>query len=192
MIIEQNFFNKKEFIDLFTKRFSSFCEKSPLFLRFTVLDNSVLVYDLSTDPENKPVSFQFDFTMSDKGNIRVIKDYLVENCYPTFTVIEVTEKQPTAFDIQDMMVEQKLSFKAASMKTVKTIKETKYRVEKVFNSDNRIAVRKDGDKFQTELHELKIPITIFMREIFKNPENAADIFKNKSTFLHAVVDKNQA
>ena len=65
MLVEQDVFNKKQFLELFQKRFFSFCEKSPLFIRFTMLEDRVLVYDLSRNAENKPFEHIFNFQISE-------------------------------------------------------------------------------------------------------------------------------
>jgi hypothetical protein len=192
MVVEQNLFNKKEFLELFHKRFSSFCEKSPLFLRFTILDDGVLVYDLSRNPENKPIKFDFDFSQNEKFNIKRIKDYLIENCYPIVTVTEKFSSSLSTIEIQDKMVKEGLSFQQAISKTNDTFTETKYRIEKVLNYDNRIIARNLTENKEPELIELKIPVTIFIREVFNNELNASDIFKNKTTIIKSVVDKREA
>jgi len=61
MLVEQDIFNKKQFLELFQKRFFSFCEKSPLFIRFTMLEDRVLVYDLSRNAEINHLSIYLIF-----------------------------------------------------------------------------------------------------------------------------------
>lgn len=191
MILEQNIFNKREFFDLFQKRFSSFSEKCPLFLRFTILDSEVLVYDLSRNPENKPFSFPFDFSVSEKVNIKRIKDYLVENCYPVFSVYVEKTRAPSSFEIQDLMVNKRVSFKEASTMLIDESTEKQYRVEKVFNQDNRISVR-DLTTNESALYQLTIPVTFFMQNVFTDPVKTGEIFINKAKYLHKMIDKQEA
>jgi len=191
MVIEQNTFNKKDFLDLFQKRFFSFCEKSPLFLRFTILDDCVLVYDLSTDPEACPLEFKFDFSKNEKVNIKIIKDYLMENNYPVITITNEQSRSPTALEIQECMHRSRLSFSEASKISItkKTVRE--YRVEKILNTDNRVIIR-DLDNDTLDMYSVRIPVTIFNRELFNNIENATDIFIKKCKKIKSVLDKQKA
>lgn len=191
MILEQETFNKKDYLSLFQKRFFSFCEKSPLTLKFTLFDDRVLVYDLSTDPEVDPIEFMFDFSKDEKTNIKVIKDYLVKNNYPVLEVVNEYTRKPSAIEIQDIMVKERVSFTTAS-DMLKKEKEVKlYRVEKVLNSDNRIIIR-DLQTNSLDMYFVRIPLTIFVREIFNNPSNAVDIFVKKCEKIKQVIDSTHS
>lgn len=188
MIVEQNLIDKKTFLDLFQKRFFSFCEKSPLFLRFTLMDDRVLVYNLSEKPDAEPIEFKFDFLKDEKNNIKIIKDYLVENDYPVLEVVEEHQREPTAFEIQDVMQREKISFAKASLKLTNKISISHYRVEKVLHSSNNVIIR-DMQTDELFIYKVKIPLTIFVRELFINKPNAVDIFKNKCERVKQVIDK---
>lgn len=188
MVLEQNIFNKKEFLEIFYKKFNSFCEKSPLFLRFTLMDDRVLVYDLTTNPTAAPVEFVFDFMKDEKNNIKVIKDYLVENNYPIIEVVDRKERTLSAFEIQDIMRKERISFAEASSKFYTETSIRKYRVEKVLNFDNRVIVR-DLQTNDLDIYDVRIPLTIFVRELFNNPQNASDIFVNKCKKYKQVTDR---
>lgn len=187
MVLEQEKFNKQEFLSLFQKRFFSFCEKSPLTLKFKLFDDMVYVYDLSTDPEVDPIEFRFDFSKDEKTNIKQIKDYLVENNYPILDVVSEYTRKPSAIEIQDMMVKERVSFTTASAMLAKKSDTKKYRVEKVLHSDNRIIIR-DLQENSLDMYFVRIPLTIFVREIFNNPQNASDIFVKKCEKIKQVVD----
>ena len=191
MLIEQSKFNKGEFMELFQKRFYSFCEKSPLFLRFTILDDSVLVYDLSRDPQNEPFEHVFDFSVSEKENIRVIKDKLISESYPIIEVRSKSERRLDAFETHNLMVDEKLSFSDASRRKHVTESVESFRVEKVLNSDNKVIIR-DLQKNEAWIYDVRIPVVIFVRELFINMPNAADIFVNKCSKHRRVADKREA
>jgi hypothetical protein len=187
MIVEQTSFNKKDFLDLFQKRFFSFCEKSPLFLRFTLMDDRVLVYDMSVDPKSEPFEYMFDFQKDEKMNIKAIKDYLVENNYPVIEIINEVSRQPNALEIQDIMVRDRLSFRDAAQKSIVKTDSKKYRVEKILNQDNKVIIRDLQDN-NLYIYSVKIPVTIFVRELFINEANAADIFSKKCERQKQVTD----
>jgi hypothetical protein len=190
MVIEQNLFDKRDFLQMFQKRFFSFCEKSPLFLRFTLLDNSVLVYDLSTDPEADPIEFKFDFSISEKANIKQIKDYLVKNNYPIITTTDQIKRYPTTDEVKNIQRKEKISLTDAMKKQIVECFENKYRLEKVLNYDNSVIIRNLITN-ELDMYKVKIPLTIFIREIFINPINASDIFIKKCEKIKKVIDKNE-
>lgn len=191
MLVEQVKFDKKQFLELFQKRFFSFCEKSPLFLRFTLLEDRVLVYDLSKDPQNQPFEHFFDFSVSEKENIRIIKTKLVNENYPIVTFIETHESKPSAMEIQQIMVDERISFSEAINKKIVTTKENEFRVEKILNSENKIIAR-DLATNELWIYKVNIPVVIFVREMFLDSEKASDIFTNKCFKYKQVHDKREA
>lgn len=191
MLVEQEKFNRKDFLELFQKRFYSFCEKSPLFIKFTLLEDRVLVYDFSRDPQNKPFEYIFDFSISEKENIKFIKDKLVNENYPVIEIFTETERSLDAMEIQELMVRERLSFSEASRKKHITTKDEQYRVEKILNSENKAIIR-DLQTNEAWIYEVKIPVVIFVRELFINEENAANIFINKCKKYKKVLDKREA
>lgn len=191
MLVEQDIFNKKQFLELFQKRFFSFCEKSPLFIRFTMLEDRVLVYDLSRNAENKPFEHIFNFQISEKENIKIIKDKLVNESYPVITVNKPIERSLDALEIQELMFKGKMSFSEATSKKHIINKVEKYRVEKVLNSDNKVIIR-DLQNDEVWMYEVKIPVVIFVRELFLDSEKSADVFLNKCRKYKRVIDKKEA
>jgi hypothetical protein len=191
MLVEQDVFNKKQFLELFQKRFFSFCEKSPLFIRFTMLEDRVLVYDLSRSAENKPFEHIFDFQISEKENIKIIKDKLVNESYPVITVNKPIERSLDALEIQELMFKGKMSFSEATSKKHIINKVEKYRVEKILNSDNKVIIR-DLQNDEVWMYEVKIPVVIFVRELFLDGEKSADVFLNKCRKYKRVIDKKEA
>lgn len=191
MLVEQDVFNKKQFLELFQKRFFSFCEKSPLFIRFTMLEDRVLVYDLSVNAENKPFEHMFDFSKSEKENIKIIKNKLVEENYPIIVVKKFSERSLDALEIQELMFKNRMSFAEASSKKNVINRIEKYRVEKVLNSDNKVIIR-DLQNNEVWIYEVKIPVVIFVRELFLDSEKSAEVFINKCRKYKRVVDRQEA
>lgn len=191
MLVEQDVFNKKQFLELFQKRFFSFCEKSPLFIRFTMLEDRVLVYDLSRNAENKPFEHIFNFQISEKENIKIIKDKLVNESYPVITVNKPIERSLDVLEIQELMFKGKMSFSEATSKKHTINKVEKYRVEKVLNSDNKVIIR-DLQNDEVWIYEVKIPVVIFVRELFLDSEKSADVFLNKCRKYKRILDKKEA
>lgn len=192
MLVEQETFDKKKYLQLFNKRFWNFIEKTPLFLKYSIVENDVLLYDYSQSPETKPIKFPLDFTIDTKLNIKNIKDYLLENNYPRFKVKHMVTRPLDTFEIRDTMEKEHVTFKEASLRTQTKTTEKEYRLEKVFNQDNRIAVR-DLTSGEMALYQLKIPVTYFMKEVFNGlEENVANIFVTKTELVKYMLDKKQA
>lgn len=190
MLIEKEQFDKKKFMQEFNKKFWNFSEKSPLFLKYSVIENDILIYDFSKNPENKPIKFSLDYSIDVKSNIKIIKDYLVENNYPVFKVRHISYKSYDVTETMRLMQNEKVSLKDLANKQKEVINEELYRLEKVFNQDNRIAVRNLKTN-EIGLYQLKIPVTFFMNELF-NGTGAPNIFTSKAELIKNIVDVNQA
>jgi hypothetical protein len=72
----------------FSKKFSNFCNKSPVLLSFAVQPDKVTVVHSNSQTK---YHFPWDFTMPIKSFIYTIKQQLVENHYPR--LIEVIREQ---------------------------------------------------------------------------------------------------
>ncbi len=194
MLVDKVFFDKTGFLYDFNKRFSSFAEKCPLLLRYSVVENQVLLYDCSHGSVEKPMSFPLDFTLDTKTNIKNIKDFLVEYNYPKFTLEKKSIHPLTTLEIKELMEKEHASFKEASSRKREDISRTEFRLEKVFNQDNRILVRQLTDSPKpAAIYTLQIPVTVFLRELYKGPEGkAANWFETKAQFVQYVHDVKRA
>ena len=187
MFVEQEQFSGEDFSESFQKRFISFCDKAPLLLKFTMLDDGILLYNLSEEIENiKPKSFDFDYSLDDKNNIKKIKDWMVENWYPVFEVNSVTRRDLTALEIQALMVDKKLSFEEASEKTVCKEEQVLFRLEKVLHSSNSIIVRNMETK-RASLYRARKPIIQFT-SFLKDKERTQEFFERECEFQKNIFD----
>jgi len=178
MIVAQDDFDKNSFLESFKKRFVSFCDKSPLFLRFKFLDNGVLIYDYSKEADVEPKFFEFDYSLDDKNNIKKIKDFLVENWYPVITISKNNYRRLSAIEIQEKMSKEGLTFDEASELTINDKQFFTFRVEKVINMDNNIVVRDMKTKY-LYLYKAQIPVSTIIGEIFTDINLAQFHFAKK-------------
>jgi hypothetical protein len=188
MVVSQDTFNNQAFIKSFEKRFLSFCDKSPLFLKFKIINNGVIVYNFSREVNTEnPYTFIFDYSLDDKNNIKKIKDYLVNNCYPVFTIETTKTRKLDAFEIQDKMVNEKISFTEASNLIIIDKKILKFRLEKVLNAVNSIIVR-NLDNNRLYLYKAHKPVIAFTNYVFNDIEKAKEFFISQCEFEHPVQD----
>lgn len=187
MVLEKESFDEKEYLDKFEKSFSNFLDKSPLYVQFTVVNGTAFVYDFSRNPEEKPVRFELDFSLPQKENIAIIKRYLVENRYPTIEVISENARPFTPIEIQKEMDKTGKRFSDVAGGMVVETSKKEYRIEKVFNRENRIVARNLATG-NAELYQFFAPVMFFLKDVYKNPENASKIFVEKSKFLKVLPD----
>jgi len=85
----------------FKKRFSNFCEKSPILLSYVVSEARV---DVIIEDTDEVLSFQFDYTIDVKTFIFGIRQILIERAYPIITKIE-EKSVPLSMDEQMKLAE---------------------------------------------------------------------------------------
>jgi len=86
----------------FIKKFSNFCEKSPVLLSFVTTDANVTVIHANT---GKKYEFDWDFTKPVKAFIHEIKEVLVANHYPRM-IETITTEVPLSPEEQAQLLEE--------------------------------------------------------------------------------------
>lgn len=187
MVLDKQDFDTKAYIERFEKSFSNFLDKSPLYVQYTIVNGTVFVYDFSRNPEEKPIRFELDFSITHKDNIKNIKNYLTEHNYPTFEVAIEKARPYTSMEIQNEMDKTGKKFSDVAGKMKVDITRKNYRIEKVFNPENRAALR-DLSTGELQLYQFYAPVMFFLKDIYKHPENAFKLFIEKSKFLKPLLD----
>jgi len=187
MLLEKLEFDKKSFIKLFVKKFSNFIAKCPLFIQYQLLDDKVLIYDMSREQEPKAIIYDLDFTIGVKENIKQIKDSLIVNNYPTFSVSHVTYDEPSTMDLFNFMNKTKVSFKDVVNKKNEIVTVINYRVEKIINQNNQLIIRNLNTN-ELALYQFHIPVIIFLQNLFKKDNSIEATFINKSSMVKTVTD----
>jgi len=192
MMLEEESFDRNDFMSMFKKRFYSFCDKSPLFIKCKITDVGITIYDYSEDVDENIKShyFDFDFSHDEKYNIKTIKNFLVENWYPIINVEKVFYKKPDPIEINEIMVKDKCSFTEATTNFIKSYKKKTFRLEKVLNESNSVIVR-DFDDNNLYLYKSRMPVSIFMKQLFSDKEEAFKNFSNKFEMEKQVLDKKE-
>ena len=187
MVLDKENFDTKAYIERFEKSFANFLDKSPLYVQYTIVNGTVFVYDFSRNPEEKPVRFELDFSISHKDNIRLIKENLLVSRYPVFEVSIEKARPYTSIEIQKEMDKTGKRFSDVVGKMHVDVTRKSFRIEKVFNPENRIAAR-DLDSNELQLYQFYAPVMFFLKDVYKHPENAVKLFTEKAKLLRSLPD----
>ena len=183
MLVTEENDSELSFIEVFKKKFANFCTKSPVLLSFDVDLEGVLVKELSL---NKTKYFKFDHAMGVKQNIKVIKDWLIEEIYP---VMVQEKKEYSDFSIQELeaLISSGISIEESTLMK-------KERTEKIVWKILRILVKKD-ELFLLNLttnkqyrYKMQMPSTIFLKNLREKwtPEEGFLMFEKKSFLLNEI------
>lgn len=167
----------------FKKKFTNFCEKSPILLSFSLTPTSVQVIDESKD---FVYEFNWDFTIPVKEFIFTIKKVLVENCYPKIIRIE-EEVEPLSIKEQTKLIEE--GYKIDSIPTTKNIiKKVEYLIDKVIVYRDIFIIRNLLTE-EVERYKLNNSSIFFLKKIRNGkftPEEAGSFFFDNATFLNKI------
>jgi hypothetical protein len=200
-IIDIKSFNKK-----FLKSLKSFCQKSPLqieiFLNSTGLlslklnEKNIISYQINynylPNEEDKKTEFYVDEQVfCIKKNIKNIKNQLMPY-YPVlyyFKEKSISDEEK-ANKINQLMVEKKLSFDQALSIIIENLKKERekilrYKIIRVHMKLNEINVWDFKEKIK-KVFKLKIPLAIFMEEVYSDIEKASILFEDKAEFISII------
>jgi hypothetical protein len=142
---------------------------------------------MSREKEPKPFVYDLNFTIGVKENIKAIKDELILNNYPTFSVSITTYDTPSTMDLLNLMNKTRLSFKDVMNTKNEIVSTINYRVEKILNQDNRLIIR-NLNKNELALYQFHVPVIIFLQNLFKNDTSIEETFVNKSLKIKTITD----
>lgn len=187
-VLDREVLNTEEFKEIFDKKFFNFCSKSPLTLVYKIHGETVLVYNVSVDPEASPWEFKLNYSLPVTENIALIKKVILVD-YPT---LDCSYYEDATLTNEEMLEEVKkgLTYEEA-MNLFKTVKVKKiYRVEKRIDEYNEIIVR-DLETGVQGLWWMRLPVSIFMKTLFENPKQGLALFKEKGKFKKFLQDVGQ-
>ena len=168
----------------FIKKFSNFCEKSPVLLSFVTSDNGVTLIHTNS---GKHYEFPWDFTTAVKTFIHDIKEVLAENHYPRMVQIIPEEVALTAEEQARLLETDK--FMAANLPTSKTVEHKKlWRLDRVIVwRDIFIIVDEETEEqFRYKMHKSCVFFLKNYRSGKYTLESAADYFFKNSTLLNKI------
>lgn len=168
----------------FSKKFSNFCNKSPVLLSFVTTESKVIVVHSNS---KKSYDFPWDFTVPLKSFIFQIKQVLVENHYPR--IVQVIKEAVT------LSAEEKAQLLVEGT-SPQDLPATKDIVTKRFWRIDRVVVYKDQfilvDEDTEEQYQYKMrkSCIFYLRNYrtgkYKSLEEAGEAFFNQSTLLNRI------
>jgi len=167
----------------FKKKFTNFCEKSPILVSFSVTPSCVQVID-----ESKEIVYEFpwDFTLTVKEFIHIIKDILVKNCYPRIIKSDRTKE---VVSIEEQTLLAKGGVPIDQIPTIReVVKKTEYLIDKVVVYRD-IFIVKNMKTNMSERYKLNNSSVFFLKKIRNGkftPEEAGNFFFENSTFLNTI------
>ncbi len=170
----------------FKKRFTNFCEKSPILLSFTTSASLVQVIDESQDTVYE---FPWDYTIDVKEFIHAIKQVLIQNCYPIIIKISKTEI-PTTIEEQTKIAQSGVPIDTIPTKKV-LLSKKEYLIDKVIiYKDTFILIDKETlEVFRYKLNKSSVFFLKNIRNGKFSKEQAGDFFFDNAELLNKIDTK---
>lgn len=189
MLVTEKNSSISNFIDVFKKKFSNFASKAPVLISFEVDLEGVLVREQGT---GKSLKFIFDHSKTVKQNIKMIKDWLVENTYP---VMIQEKKGYVGYSIEELekiINDSGIEPEQASLMKREVITLVKHRIMKIIVKKDELFVENlnTGKQFR---FRMTMPSTILLRRMRDSwtPRYAYEIFSKKSQLLNEIYKNNE-
>lgn len=188
MLFKDEDYTTQDFIEVFDKKFSNFCDKAPIVLSYKLTPVGCQLRNLFNQDFYE---HRFDFTREVSSNINDIKVWMLENWYPVMVKTGVEYEDYTAQEIEKIMIEEGLTLEEAlKRKNKKQEIREEWRIEKVILRRDELFVRNlSTDQFFR--YRMHMPTTVFLQRIRDRytPEEAFKIFSEKSILITELTKK---
>lgn len=170
MIIEAS---KKEYTEIFERKFTHFCERSPVYLTFSILYEEVHVKDIVNDSN---FIFSINESVPVEKFIGSIRDELKKKAYPRLIEEKVTTVDPPLEDLLNATREDK-SFDEAFASLSRKVEEIEYIVDKINLRKNQLVIENTETKEQY-LYQMKMPVVFFLKKKVRKENSPKEAFKS--------------
>lgn len=171
------------YIAEFKKRFSNFCEKSPVLLSYIVSDNKV---DVVLEDTDEVITFPIQYTIDVKSFIFGIRQVLIQRAYPTISHV-ITKEREITLDEQRDHIEK--GTPVEDIPSIISYSETiKYLIDRVIIYKD-IFLLKDLSTGKMYRYKLNKSSVFFLRKLRHKkitPEEAAVYFFENAELLNEV------
>ena len=167
MINEKNEVNQTMFVELFKKKFSNFCQKAPVLISYTVFPDSIQLKCFPGTKKEVIKTFSFLYNEDVKLNIKIIKDWLYEECYPVIIRREEKKAKLSDKEIEKISKEQNISIKDIILNTYE-YKDTHYKITRlILKSQNIFLEVLSGEEkgIQYIIHLKGVPLYSLLKKI---------------------------
>jgi hypothetical protein len=184
MLVNEENDNELGFVDLFKKKFSNFCSKAPVLLSFEMDLEGVLVKELNLE-KNK--YFKFDHSKGVKHNIKIIKDYLIENIYPIMIQEKKEYSDLSVQELEKIINESNISIEDAALMKKEKLTKTIFKIERILVKKDELFVTNLSNNKQYR-YKMQMPSTVFLKNLREKwtPEEAYENFEKKSFLLNEI------
>ncbi len=171
MLLVDNEILVDDFLTEFKRRFSNFCNKAPVILTFKITPSSCFLKDCELGTVHK---FEFDHLSDVKANIKIIKDWLIENVYPRMIEESFLEEDFSNEEIEKL-IEDGMDEEEAIMKKNIQVSETTWVIEKLIIKRDELFVRNETTD-RVYRYKIKMPSTLFLKKIRSGNMSQKEIF----------------
>ena len=172
--------NVEEFKSIFEKKFTSFCEKAPLYLTYKIIGNLVEVKDM-TQKEIWEKQYELDFSRTEKWNVKCIKDDL-EKRYPKIRFIydkPLADEKATKLISEGYRIEEVMDMSEKE-------EVEKYKIIKILNDNNELIIR-DLENGEEKLLGSKVPVVTIMEKILERKHREVQRLFETKTYLKKIL-----
>ncbi len=189
MLVQDEQYSIEKFIELFKKKFTNFSNKSPVLINFTNTLDTVIVKEQGT---NKVFTHKFDFSKSVKNNIKVIKDWLVENTYPVMIQEKKEFSDYSTVELEKLIEETGINAEEAVLLKKEKIIFIKWQINKIIVKRDELFVKnlETGKQYRYRIH---MPSTIFLKKLRETwtASYAWKVFIEKTELLNEIYNMNE-
>jgi hypothetical protein len=173
--MEGQFQTEEVFKKVLIKKINNFRTKLPIIDLQTRVAGGFIYFESKMNKLNSKL--EIEYSLSEKANIKRLKDILTDY-FPNIYSIEEKEKSVSEIINSDL----------DNLQLKNVIKKDKFRVERRLDEYNEILVR-NLETNTLELFKLNKPITLFLKLLHENKEEASILFQEQSEFVKQVEER---
>lgn len=172
----------------FKKRFTNFCNKSPMLLSFVLTPSIVQVTDEGTETIYE---FSWDYSVDVKEFIHGIKYILMKDGYPRI-IKSIKEEVPVSVEEQTELIRNGTPVNEVPTKRIITSK-MEYIIDKVIDYKDTFIIQnlETNEMFRYKLKKSAIFFLQKLRSGVFNSETGGDFFFRNSELLNKIEDKEK-
>lgn len=175
-----------DYMRAFEKKFSSFCERAPIYVSFSTEGNFV---HLELQPSDTRLSIQIEEHIPIFENIRKIFVILREKVYPKMKKVVSQFVEPSAQELRHKVEQEgwalSEAYQSLSHREVSEI----YVVTKIDLRKNTLLIEQDNKKFVYKLPV--VPVVSFIKMLSADTESNWELLQQNGTLLYEVKPKGE-
>ncbi len=177
-------FNEEAFIKDFIKKLESILQKAPIQARAKIIKSRVEITVVGFDT---PIIYNFNYNLSVKENIYLLKEKLYKERYPTIDIITRTQEKYTPTEIEQLISEG-LSLSEALLKFKLVETKEVYKISRVLIPKDQIFIKNINDETDEKMYRMKMPLSIFLKRMRSKwtKEETSAMFEKNAEFIRII------